>query len=110
MKTVHRIATLTILLFAFVLINTAAAQEKPVAKDTKSAVTEKQTKSQGSRFIDENGDGVCDQHKGSNARQKKSGNGSNCGSAHRGRMRDASCGNGTESTSGAVRRGQQRSK
>lgn len=55
-----RIMAIAIMMMVFVAFNQMQAQEKPVSKKTDKSV---QASAQG-HFVDKNGDGVCDNHKG----------------------------------------------
>jgi uncharacterized low-complexity protein len=107
-------------LFAIALLvvalgSNASAQEKQTGKDGKSALTQT-GQNQGPRFIDEDGDGICDNQKDGTAKQRqharqgaKKGNGECTGTAQRARLRDGSCGDGA-APSGVQRKGRAQAK
>lgn len=106
-----------IALLVVALGSTASAQQK---QDGKAGVGQQTGQNQGPRFIDEDGDGICDHQKDGTARQRQhartgqgqgqgQGTGDCTGTAQRKRLRDASCGDGAAPTS-VQRRGRTQAK
>jgi hypothetical protein len=94
----------------------AAAQEKQDGKADKNALTKQNAQNPGPRFIDEDGDGICDHQKDGTAKQRQharqgagKGAGQCNGTAQRARLRDGSCQDGA-APSGMTRKGRQQAK
>ncbi len=96
--------------------SSAAAQEKQDGKADKNALTKQTSQNPGPRFIDEDGDGICDHQKDGTANKRQharqgagKGAGQCTGTAQRARLRDGSCENGA-APSGAARQGRRQAK
>lgn len=99
-----------IALLVLALGSTASAQQKQAGKTGKAGVTQQTGENQGPRFIDEDGDGICD-HQGDGTSQQRQharqgtgsgtgqGTGDCTGTSQRKRLRDASCGDGAAPSS-----------
>ncbi|MBE0644696.1 MAG: hypothetical protein IH600_11500 [Bacteroidetes bacterium] len=118
MKHITFLFVITVLLVG--LGSNASAQQKQDGKDGKTAVTKQTTQNPGPRFIDEDGDGICDHQADGTSQQRQharqgtgngngTGTGSCTGTAQRARLRDGSCGDGA-APSGATRKGRQQAK
>lgn len=117
MKHITFIFAITLLVIA--LGSTASAQQKQDGKDGKAALSQQTGQNQGPRFIDEDGDGICDRQGDGTARQRQharqgngqgQGNGDCTGTAQRKRLRDASCGDGSAAPAGVQRKGRARAQ
>lgn len=107
-----------IALLVIALGSTASAQQK---QDGKNGVTQQTGQNQGPRFIDEDGDGICD-HQGDGTSQQRQharkgsgqgtgqGTGDCTGTAQRKRLRDASCGDDGAAPASVQRKGRARAK
>jgi hypothetical protein len=111
-------------LFAFALLivafgSNAAAQQAQTGKDGKVALQQQTGQNQGPRFVDADGDGICDNvNDGTRQRQHArqgtgkglgQGNGDCTGTAQRKQLRDGSCGDGA-APAGAQRQGRRQAK
>ncbi len=99
------------------LSSNASAQQKQDGKDGKTAVTKQTTQNQGPRFVDEDGDGICDHQADGTSNQRQharrgtgNGTGQCTGTAQRARLRDGSCGDDGATPSGVTRKGRQQAK
>ncbi|MFZ1731781.1 MAG: hypothetical protein WBQ23_15895 [Bacteroidota bacterium] len=104
------------------LNSNAAAQQKQAGKDAKTAVTKTTTQTPGPRFVDEDGDGICDHQADGTSQQRQharqgagngtgNGTGQCTGTAQRARLRDGSCVDGDGATpAGVTRKGRQQAK
>ncbi|MCZ7556606.1 MAG: hypothetical protein M5R41_09410 [Bacteroidia bacterium] len=107
MKTIFQISAIAIVLLAFAFNSSAVAQSNPKANKGSN------TTQVGPKFIDEDGDGVCD-NKGTNTgRQYRNGGkgqgqgqgqGECTGDHQRLRLRDGSCGDTPANRTGAKQR------
>ena len=99
MKTILQLTTLAIVLLTFALNSTARAQNDPKAKTAKTTTTQ-----HGPNFVDEDGDGICDNAGTGVGKQNRKGGkgqgqgtgtctGTGTGDHQRLRLRDGSCGN-----------------
>lgn len=110
MKTLTSISVLAFFLLSFALVSTASAQEKETGKNATTTVEKQSKKKTGPRFVDENGDGVCDQQKTGHRKGRRQHSNQANAERQRDRLQDGSCGNSGANTSGAQRRGQQKDK
>ncbi|MBN1448421.1 MAG: hypothetical protein JXA28_10865 [Bacteroidetes bacterium] len=98
-----------LLLLTVSLSTTVSAQEKASGKEVKTTVRGENAQEKGPRFVDEDGDGICDHQKEGRLGRKQ--NSRNCDGTHqRARLRDGSCSDNTAAPSGSPRRGQGRNK
>lgn len=97
MKSILHITTLAVVLFSFLLASNAVAQDKTQAQKGKANATQQQAKT-GPNFVDNDGDGICDNQGTGVGRQQRQGKGQGTGTGEctgdhqRKRLRDGSCG------------------
>jgi len=109
MKTITLLSLSFLLFFAVALSTTVHAQEKTNGKEAKTAVSAKDVQNKGPRFVDQDGDGICDNQK--EGRLRRNQNDRNCDGTHqRARLRDGSCGDNTAAPTGSQRRSQGRNR
>jgi hypothetical protein len=110
MKTLTSISVLAFFLLSFVLVSTSSAQEKETGKNANTTVEKQSKQKTGPRFVDEDGDGVCDQQRSGRGKGRGQHRNQESSEQKRDRLRDGSCGSTGSNTSGAQRRGQQNDK